>query len=201
MPMSTGRRVVSTPPTASSSRCWRHRPPWPWPTRASASLEAEVAERAAEARSAQAQADRRASELSVIHEIQRGAAEALSFQAVVDRVGDRLRELFDTGDIHIVWSDPQGLLQTPYAYQHGERVQIAPIHANFDGLVYKTLSAGRPVVANNAAEMAAFGLKRIAGTDQSLSTAMVPFFAVDRLLGSSSRCRTSSTKAPSARPR
>ena len=33
------------------------------------------------------------------------------------------------------------------------------------------------MVANNAAEMAAFGLKRIAGTDQSLSTAMVPFFS------------------------
>jgi len=146
-------------------------------------LEAEVAERAAEARSAQAQADRRASELSLIRGIQQGTAEALSFQAIVDRVGDKLRELFDTGDIHIVWSDAPGSLQTPYAYQHGERVRIAPMRANLDGVLFKTLAAGRPVVANNAAEMAAFGLKRIAGTDQSLSTAMVPFFSVDRLLG------------------
>ncbi|HEY4956618.1 MAG TPA: GAF domain-containing protein, partial [Caldimonas sp.] len=60
--------------------------------RFTASLQAEVSERAAEARSAQAQADRRASELSVIHGIQQGAAEALGFQAIVDRVGDRLRE-------------------------------------------------------------------------------------------------------------
>jgi signal transduction histidine kinase/DNA-binding response OmpR family regulator/putative methionine-R-sulfoxide reductase with GAF domain len=151
--------------------------------RGSERLEAEAAERAAAARSAQAQADRRASELAVIHAIQRGSAEALSFRAVVDRVGDKLRELFNTGDIHIVWSDASGLMQTPYAYQHGERVQIAPMRANFDGLLFKTLAAGKPVVANNAAEMAAFGLKRIAGTDQSLSTAMVPFFSVDRLLG------------------
>ena len=49
--------------------------------------------------------------------------------------------------------------------------------------MYKMLAAGRPVVANNAAEMAAFGLKRIEGTDQSLSTAMVPFFSAKRLLG------------------
>ncbi|HEX7441207.1 MAG TPA: GAF domain-containing protein [Caldimonas sp.] len=151
--------------------------------RFTARLEAEVAERTAEARSARAQADRRAGELAVIHGIQRGAAEKLSFQAIVDRVGDKLRELFGTGDIHIVWSDRQGFLQTPYAYQHGERVQIAPVRANLDGLVYKTLAAGRPVVANNAAEMAAFGLKRIAGTDQSLATAIVPFFSVERLLG------------------
>src|SRR5678816_2603791 len=91
------------------------------------------------------------------------------------------RELFDTGDIHIVWSDSPGSMQTPYAYQHGERVQIAPSHPNLDGVMFKTLAAGRPVVANNAAEMAAFGLKRVAGTDQSLSTAMVPFFSGDRL--------------------
>jgi signal transduction histidine kinase/CheY-like chemotaxis protein/putative methionine-R-sulfoxide reductase with GAF domain len=148
-----------------------------------ARLEAEVAEQAAEARSAQAQAERRTSELSVIHGIQQDVARELSFQAIVDHVGDKLRELFDTGDIHIVWSDLQGEAQTPYAYQHGERVQIAPTRANRDGPMYKTLVAGRPVVANNAAEMAAFGLKRIVGTDQSLSTVMVPFFSAERLLG------------------
>ena len=151
--------------------------------RFTARLEAERAEFAAKARSARAQADRRASELSVIHGIQQGAAEELSFQAIVDRVGDKLRELFDTGDIHIVWSDLQGVVETPYAYQHGERVQIAATRANRDGPMYKTLAAGRPVVANSAAEMAAFGLKRIDGTDQSLSTAMVPFFSGKRLLG------------------
>ena len=126
MPTSTARSGASTTPTATCWRCWRRRPPWRWPTLALGErLEAEAAERAAEARSARAQADRRASELAVIHGIQRGAAEKLSFQAIVDRVGDKLRELFGTGDIHIVWSDRRGGLQTPYAYQHGERVQIA----------------------------------------------------------------------------
>ncbi|MEO6747137.1 MAG: GAF domain-containing protein [Caldimonas sp.] len=146
-----------------------------------ANLRTEAAQRAAEARSTQEQANRRASELSVIHGIQQGAAEELSFQAIVDRVGDKLRELFDTGDIHIVWADSQGVVETPYAYQHGERVQIAATRPNREGPMYKTLAAGRPVVANTAAEMAAFGLKRVAGTDQSLSTAMVPFFSAKRL--------------------
>jgi len=149
--------------------------------RFTASLEAKVVECAAEARSARAQADRRASELSVIHEIQGGTAEELSFQAIVDRVGDKLRELFDTGDIHIMWADSHGLVETPYAYQHGNRLRIAGTRPNRDGPMYKTLAAGRPVVANSAAEMAAFGLKRVAGTDQSLSTAMVPFFSAKRL--------------------
>ena len=146
-----------------------------------ASLRTEVAQRAAEARSAQAHADRRTSELAVIHGIQQGAAEELNFQAIVDRVGDKLRELFRTGDIHIVWADSQGVVETPYAYQHGKRVRIEATRPNRDGPMYKMLAAGRPVVANSAAEMAAFGLKRIAGTDQSLSTAMVPFFSAKRL--------------------
>ena len=176
--------AASTAPTAICWRCSRRRPLWRRRTlRFTARLEAELAERAAEALSARAQADLRESELALIHGIQRDAAQRMSFEAIVDRVGDKLREVFGTGDIHIVWRDRQGLLQTPYAYQHGRRVQIVPVRPNLDGRLYQTLAAGRPVVANNAAEMAAFGLKRIAGTDQSLSTAMVPFFSVDRLLG------------------
>ena len=123
-------------------------------------------------------------ELAVINGIQQGVAAALNFQAVVDLVGDKLREVFKTGDIHIVWIDAQGThAHTPYACQHGERIRIASIRLNRDGRMFKTLAARRPVVANSPAEMEAFGLRRIAGTDQSRSTVMVPIFSGDRPLG------------------
>ena len=152
--------------------------------RAAAVLARELAERTAELHAATTQAELRANELAVINGIQQGVAAELSFQAIVDLVGDQLREVFKTGDIHIAWLDPQGgSAWTPYAYQHGERIQIAPIRLNLEGPVFKALAAKRPVVANSLAEMEAYGLRRIAGTDQSLSTAMVPIFSGDRPLG------------------
>ena len=57
-------------------------------------LEAQVAERTAEARSAQAEAEQRAGELALINGIQQGMAGSLDFQGIVDLVGDKLREVF-----------------------------------------------------------------------------------------------------------
>ncbi len=50
--------------------------------------------------------EQRAAELAVINSIQEGMAAELDFQAIVDLVGDKLREVFDTGDIGIRWYDP-----------------------------------------------------------------------------------------------
>ena len=47
----------------------------------------------------------------------------------------------------------------------------------------KAFKANRPIVANNRAEMAALGLRTVPGTEPSLSTAQMPFFAGDRFLG------------------
>ena len=49
--------------------------------------------------------ERRSSELAVINSIQQGMAAELNFQAIVDLVGDKLRELFNTGDMSIRWRD------------------------------------------------------------------------------------------------
>ncbi len=51
--------------------------------------------------------EQRAAELAVINSIQEGMAAELDFQAIVDLVGDKLREVFRTGDIGIRWYDPQ----------------------------------------------------------------------------------------------
>src|SRR5438034_3053744 len=69
----------------------------------------------------------RAAELAVINSIQQGMAEKLDFQAVVDLVGDKLREVFNTGDIGIRWYEPAtGLNHYLYQYEHGTRQTLSP---------------------------------------------------------------------------
>src|SRR5204862_2539409 len=52
----------------------------------------------------------RAAELAVINSIQEGMAAELDFQAIIDLVGDKLREVFKTGDIGIDWWDEKANL-------------------------------------------------------------------------------------------
>ncbi len=150
-------------------------------------LERKVAERTAEARAAQAQAEQRAGELALINSIQQGMAAELNFQAIIDLVGDKLRKVFKTGDIVIAWRDakyPQvPLVHSLYEYQHGERISIAPVRVNPEGAMSRAFDARRPVVANNRAEMKAWGLRDIKGKEPSLSTAMVPIYTGERVLG------------------
>ena len=71
--------------------------------------------------------ERRSSELAVINSIQQGMAAELNFQAIVDLVGDKLRELFNTGDMSIRWRDesdrPRSSVST--VYEHGKRLFAA----------------------------------------------------------------------------
>ena len=49
--------------------------------------------------------EQRAAEMAVINSIQQGMAGSLDFQGIVDLVGDKLREVFKTGDMAIDWWD------------------------------------------------------------------------------------------------
>src|SRR5204862_344405 len=51
------------------------------------------------------------------------------------------------------------------------------------GIFFKLVQMRQPVVANSRAEYAAQGIKTVAGTDQSHSTAAVPILGSDRVLG------------------
>ena len=143
-------------------------------------LEQKVAQRTAEL-------NERVGELEVINAIQQGMAASLDFQAIVDLVGDRLREVFATGDITIAWRDagfPQiPLVNALYEYRRGERVQVPPIRVNPEGPMSRAFDANRPVVANSRAEMQQWALRDTSSTDPSLSTAMVPIFVGGRALG------------------
>src|SRR5256885_16016759 len=115
----------------------------------------------------------RAAELAVINSIQQGMAEKLDFQAIVDLVGDKLRDVFHTGDIGIRWYDPKANLNHfLYQYEHGVRDYQPPRPPSAGSL--KLLQTRQPVVANNPAEDAALGFSTVHGTDQSLSSVSVP---------------------------
>jgi GAF domain-containing protein/CheY-like chemotaxis protein len=141
-------------------------------------LERQLAERSAAL-------EQRNAELALIDSIQQGLAAQLDFQGIVDLVGDQLRELFRTGDIGIVWRDEvqPALVHNLYAYQHGVRVTVPPIRVNPEGPMTMAFNAKRALVANNRAEMQALGLRRVEGTALSLSTAMVPIYSGERVLG------------------
>ena len=61
----------------------------------------------------------------MINSIQEGMAAELNFQAIVDLVGDKLREVFHTGEIGIRWYDAKAnLLHYLYEYEHGVRLDL-----------------------------------------------------------------------------
>ena len=132
------------------------------------------------------QSEQRAAELSVINSVQQGMAAKLDFQAIVDLVGDKLREVFETGDMGIRWLDDKtNLVHYLYAYEHGRRLALPP-SAPVPGGLGETMSRTRqPVVLNNAgdyAKMPGGGLP-VPGTDMSKSLIAVPIISSDRVLG------------------
>ncbi len=130
--------------------------------------------------------EQRNAELAVIsqHPAGHGSAE-LNFQAIVDLVGDKLREVFATGDIGIWWWDAerrQG--HASYVFEHGVRQHHEPYQVK-PGEVWERLFDGRETLhVNNRAESIALGMHALEGTDQSISALCMPIIGGDRVLGS-----------------
>ena len=139
-------------------------------------LESKVATRTAEL-------NERVGELQVIYAIQRGLAAELNFQVIVNLVGDQLREVLRTENIGIRWHDAQtNLVHYLYAVEHGRRVTVPPMPP---GSPAEYMAATRqPVVLNTAAQMAAFGIETLPGTDTSRSLLAVPIVGSDGVIGS-----------------
>ncbi len=130
------------------------------------------------------QTEQRAAELAVINSIQEGMAAELNFQGIIDLAGDKLREVFRTGDIGIRWHDPKtGLIHFLYEYEHGTRLDVAPGKPMQDGPWSKIVATRQPVVHNSRAASEAAGIGAIPGTDMSESSVFVPIVGSDRVLG------------------
>ncbi len=129
--------------------------------------------------------EQRNAELAVIASVQQGIAAELDLQAIIDLVGDKLREVFDTGDIGIWWWDAerrQG--HSSYVFEHGVRHHHEPYKVK-PGEVWERLFDGREtLLVHNRAESIAIGMHALEGTDQSLSALCMPIIGGDRVLGS-----------------
>ena len=129
--------------------------------------------------------EQRAAELAVINSIQQGMAAELDFQAIIDLVGDKLRDVFISGDIGIQWRDEEAqLVRYLYVYEHGVRIWPEPTPLDRRSAVTQAMLRREPLVVNNRAESDALGIGTLPGTDPSLSSVFVPVYSGDRDLGS-----------------
>jgi GAF domain-containing protein/DNA-binding response OmpR family regulator len=125
--------------------------------------------------------EQRAAELAVINKIQEGVAASLDFQTIVDLVGDKLREVLQTGEFGIRWYDYDNkIVHYLYEYEHGERLSIPPGPSRIGWNIIT--SRREPVIRNTAMEVSEAG--NIPGTDISKSNVSVSIIGSDRVLGS-----------------
>ncbi|MDH5331230.1 MAG: GAF domain-containing protein, partial [Aquincola sp.] len=126
----------------------------------------------------------RNAELAVIASVQQGMAAELNLQAIVDLVGEKLREVFNTGDIGIWWWDaPTRSLHSYYVFEHGVRHHHPPFVVPPGNVQERVYLQRETLHVNNRAESIAIGLHAIEGTDQSLSAVIMPIIGGDRVLG------------------
>ncbi|HQR57223.1 MAG TPA: GAF domain-containing protein, partial [Burkholderiaceae bacterium] len=126
----------------------------------------------------------RNAELAVINSIQQGISSKLDFQEIVDLVGDKLREVFASGDIGISWWDPEGERLLPaYIYEHGVRLTIPARKLKPGSFPDRFVRERRTFVFGCYADQDAAGVPTIEGTDRARSIVMVPMLSGDRFLG------------------
>ncbi len=148
-------------------------------------LEQKVVQRTNELQTSNALLEQRAGELAIINSIQQGMAAELDFQAIIDLVGDKLREVFKTGDIGIRWYDAAtDTLLAPYDYEHGVRLVVQPSKPKPASPWHRLVATRQPIVTNSPAEAKALGATTIPGTDECLSSVRIPILGGDRVLGS-----------------
>ncbi|MFO1269245.1 MAG: GAF domain-containing protein [Rubrivivax sp.] len=113
-------------------------------------------------------------------------ASKLDFQAVVQLTGDRLRQVFDTGDVHIYWWDAAtGCLTPLYAYEGGrpattglEPFRMDPAHP----LARRHLQL-LPTVMNSVAAQREIWPAMVVDETTPQSVVKVPISTAGRFLG------------------
>ena len=143
-------------------------------------LEQQVAERTAAA-------ERRAAELAVINRIQQRMTARLDFHAIVKLVGDELREVFRTSDVHLFWFDDERQLMTPlYSYEFGQPStgdSMKPFVLNPLNALAQRHKALQPTVMNSVAEVWRYWPQMVVDETTPLSVIKVPIAAAGRFVG------------------
>ncbi|GAA4348902.1 hypothetical protein GCM10023165_35130 [Variovorax defluvii] len=128
---------------------------------------------------------RRPDELAIVNGIQQGMLARLDFQAIIDLVGDKLRELFGSGDVNIVWWDAAtNRVQVLYRYEHDRPLPLPPARPlEPDESLNRILRDRQVGVCNTREEQTRIGLAPSPGTDWAHSIVAVPIVGSERVLG------------------
>jgi GAF domain-containing protein/CheY-like chemotaxis protein len=128
--------------------------------------------------------EQRTAELAVINSVQEGLAKELDIQAIYDLVGNRIRDLFDAQVVGIATFDHEKETENiHYLIEKGERYYPEPRPLN---ILRKHLiqSKEKILINKNFEEVAAaFGVKKVPGTEQPKSALYVPLILGDKVTG------------------
>ncbi|HSN34376.1 MAG TPA: GAF domain-containing protein, partial [Ideonella sp.] len=131
-----------------------------------------------------ARLDARERELAIIDALQRAVASEPDFQRIVDVVGDKLREVFATGDLSIRWWDEAAdRMRALYVVEHGRRLDTSDPDPQPSEAMRRFIRERRTAVVGSIGEQEAQGIGTRPGTDQARSIVAVPMLAGERLLG------------------
>lgn len=128
--------------------------------------------------------EQRTAELAVINSVQEALAKELDMQTIYDMVGERIRELFDAQVVGIATFDHAKELEIiHYLIEKGERYNPVPRPLNI--LRKHLIQTKEKILINRNFEevAAAFGVKKIPGTEQPLSALYVPLVIGDKVTG------------------
>ncbi|MDB5222251.1 MAG: hypothetical protein JWN83_918 [Chitinophagaceae bacterium] len=123
-------------------------------------------------------------ELAVINSVQGGLAKALDMQSIYDLVGNRIRDLFDAQAVGIATFDHTDETEhIHYLIEKGERYYPAPRPLNT--LRKHLIETKEKVLINTNFEVvaAAFGMKKIPGTEHPKSALYVPLVIGEKVTG------------------
>ncbi len=128
--------------------------------------------------------EQRTAELAVINSVQEGLAKELDIQAIYDLVGNRIRELFDAQVVGIATFDHEKETENiHYLIEKGERYY--PVPRPLNTLRKHLIQTKEKVLINKNFEAvaAAFGMKKVPGTEQPKSALYVPLVIGEKVTG------------------
>ena len=127
--------------------------------------------------------EQRAGELFFINVIGQTLTEELDLNTMLERIGDKLREAFDTENMGIGLYDAKtNIMSSPYVYRDGQRVTVEPFELN--DFNRRMSQSGRSMVINRNADKAWKKTGGIsANTESPRSFVLIPLMAGKELVG------------------
>ena len=140
---------------------------------------AQLEQRTAEARTAQAQAEQRANELATINALGQALSTQIDLSELIRTVGDRMRAAFQADIVYVALVDEASqLIRFPYV--HGDELSDLPLGAGLTGKIIETC---RPLLLNQSVDAAAQAIGATRVGAQVASYLGVPITTLGRAVG------------------